>query len=265
MRLLKTHPLPNEISGLWNFVLSNDQKSLFAVWPGPSSGGYPPDTFLRINASSFQVEANVELEGGAFESRPFELPNGSKLYALGGMHNGAVVIQVIDLGSNALKRTITFDEPGLQGISAGPYYPFAYDSESHTLFVGATQVVLAIDTETDVIKKVIHLGDVARAIGLEPQQVTYINAIGMVYNPQENYLYIAHLDRSFISIYDLKNDRFLPQVIPLKGYFPNFLFANDNYSKIYSLNTRSDSVSVIDVKSKTVENVIDLHAYLPQP
>lgn len=265
MRLLKTHSLPKDISGSWSFVLSNDQTSLFSVWPGPSSGGYPPDTFLRINTSSFQVEANIKLEGGGFNSRPFELPDGSKLYALGGMQNGPVVIRVIDLKSNTLTRTITFDEPGLQGISAGPYYPFAYDSTSDTLFVGATQVVLAIDTDTDTIKKVIYLGDTAKAIGLEPGQLTYLNAIGLVYNPQENYLYIAHLDRSFISIYDLENDQFLPRVIPLKGYFPNFIFANDDYSKIYSLNIRSDSVSVINVESKTVENVINLHAFLPQP
>jgi YVTN family beta-propeller protein len=128
--------------------------------------------------------------------------------------------------------------------------------------VGASQVVLAIDTETDVIKKVIYLGDVATAIGLEPRELTYINAVGMVYNPQENYLYIAHLDRSFFSIYDLENDRFLAQVIPLKGFFPRFVFANDDYSKIYTLNSRSDNVSVIDVPSKTVERVIDLHDYL---
>lgn len=82
------------------------------------------------------------------------------------------------------------------------------------------------------IKKVIHLRDVAEAIGLEPGYLTYINVVGFVDNPQEDYLYIAHLDRSFISIYDSAHDRFLSQVIPLKGYIPNFLFANDDYSKI---------------------------------
>jgi YVTN family beta-propeller protein len=220
---------------------------------------------LRINPASFQVEAKVKLEGGFFNRRPFELPDGSKLYASGGMQNGPVVIQVIDLGTNTVKKTITYEEPGMLGISAGPCFPFAYDPASHTLFVGATQVVLAIDTDTDVIKKVIYLGDVARAIGLEPRQLTYINAIGLVYNPQENYLYIAHLDRSFISIYDLTNDRFLPQVIPLKGLVPNSIFANDDYSKIYSVNTRSDNVSVIDVSTKAVEKVIDMHFYLSGP
>jgi len=93
-------------------------------------------------------------------------------------------------------------------------------------------------------------------------QLTYINAVGLVYHPHENYLYIAHLDRSLVSIYDLNNDQFLAQVIPLKGYFPNFVFASDDHSKIYSLNGRSDNVSVIDVNSKSVEKVIDLHAYL---
>ena len=105
------------------------------------------------------------------------------------------------------------------------------------------------------------MGDTARIVGLEGLQFTYINAVGLVYNPQENYLYIAHLDRSFISIYDLNTDQFLPQVIPLKGYMPHFVFANDDNSKIFTVNIRSDSISVIDVNSKAVERVIDLHAY----
>lgn len=112
------------------------------------------------------------------------------------------------------------------------------------------------------IKQVIRLEDVAQAIGLEPSNLTYINAVGLVYQPQQNYLYIAHLDRSFVSIYDLTNDRFLSQVIPLKGYMPSYLFANNDNSKLYSLNFRSDNVSVIDVNSKAMEKVIDLHDYL---
>jgi len=261
MRLIATHPLPPDIH-MQSFVLSNDQTKLYSIWPGPTSGGWPPDTFLAITTSDFQVEANFRLEGGGFNSRPFELPDGSKLYALGGWDFGPVVIQVIETDNYTIQETITFEEPGLLvGISAGPYYPFAYDSSSHTLFVGAGEVVLAIDTDTDVIKKVIYLADAGRAIGLEPWQFIYVNAIALVYQPQENYLYIVHLDRAFVSIYDLNNNQFLPQVIPLKGFFPSYAFANDDYSKIYILNGRSDSVSVIDVSSKTVEKVIDLHAY----
>jgi len=259
MRLIGTHPLPQDTPSVWHFVLSSDQARLYSISWGPE--GYS-DTFLAINTANFQVEASVRLEGGIFNFRPYELPDGSKLYALGGQHNGPVVIQVIETDSYTVQKTITFDEPDLLGISAGPYYPFAYDSSSHTLFVGATHVVLAIDTDTDVVEKVIYLGDAARAIGLEPWQLTYINAVGLVYQPQENYLYIAHLDYSFVSIYDLNNDQFLPQVIPLKGFLPRCAFADDDYSKIYTLNVRSDNVSVIDVNSKTEEKLIDLHAYL---
>jgi len=73
---------------------------------------------------------------------------------------------------------------------------------------------------------------------------------------------MAHLDRSFVSIYDLTNECFLPKVIPLKGFFPNYMFANKNVSKIYILNSRSDNISVIDIASKKEEKVIDLHDYL---
>jgi hypothetical protein len=262
MCLIATHPLPPDIH-MWSFVLSNDQTRLYSIWPGPTSGGYPPDTFRAISTSDFQLEANFRLEGGGFNSRPFELPDGSKLYALGGWDFGPIVIQVIETDNYTIQETITFEEPGVfMGVSAGPYYPFDYDSSSHTLFLGAGEVVLAIDTDADVIERVIYLADAGRAIDLEPWQFVYVNATALVYQPQENYLYIVHLDRAFLSIYDLNNDRFLPQVIPLKGFFPNFAFTNNDYSKIYCLNGRSDNVSVIDIGSKAVERVIDLHAYL---
>ena len=267
MRLLATHPLPSNISGLWHFVLSADRKMVYSVWPDPASGWGYPDTFLALDATTFEVEARIKLEGGVFNERPFELPGGSKLYVLGGWDWGSIVVQVIETDNYTVQKTITYDPAGDLGISAGPYYPFAYDSRSHTLFVGAGTVVLAIDTEVDVIDKVIDLGNVARAIGLEPDQFVYVNAIGLVYQPQENYLYIAHLDRAFISIYDLSSDRFLQKVIPMKGFFPNLLFADGNCSRIYTLNTRSDSISVIDVKTKAVEKIINLAevTFVPDP
>ncbi len=261
MRLLGTHPLPLNIPSVWHFVLSNDQTRLYSISTVAIQEEY--QYFLAINTINFEVEASIRLEGGVFNFRPYELPDGSKLYALGGWDWGHIVIQVIETDSYTIQKTITFDPPGPLGISAGPNYPFAYDSSSRTLFMGAGTVVLAIDTDTDEIKQVIDLADAGRAIGLEPWQFVYVNAIALVYQPQENCLYIVHLDRAFVSIYDLSNDQFLPQVIPLKGFFPNFAFTNDDCSKIYCLNGRSDNVSVIDVTAKTVEKVIDLHEYLP--
>lgn len=263
MRLLATHRLPKDISALWNFVLSRDQKTLYSITQ--ERGTEYQDIFLAIDTTNFQVKANFKLERGGFQ-QPYELPDRSKLYTVGGTgHLGPVVIHVISTGNYSVQKTIIFDESGSLGSTGSINFAYAYDPSSRTLFVGGTLVVLAIDTDTDTIKKVIYLKDVAKAIGfegLQPWEMTSGNAIGLLYNPEENYLYIAHLDRSFVSIYDLNNNRFLPHAIPLKGYFPSYIFANDDYSKIYTLNWRSDSVSVIDVKSKMVEKVIDLHAYL---
>jgi DNA-binding beta-propeller fold protein YncE len=261
MRLLGTHPLPQGLPSVWHVILSRDQKKLYSVACARGEEENKPNNFVAINTENFQVEAVLRLEGGSFCPRPFELPDGSKVYALGGLQNGQVVVQVIETEGYTITKTITFDEPGLSGIAVGLPSPFAYDPGSRTLFVGATHVVLAIDTDTDTIKKVIHLGDTASIVGVEGLQFTYINAAGLLYSPQENYLYIAHLDLSFISIYDLNTDQFLLQFIPLKGYFPAFIFANDDYSKIFVVTFRSDSISVIDVKLKAVEHIIDLHAY----
>jgi hypothetical protein len=260
MQLIASHPLPNGISGLWSLILSNDQTKLYSIWQNQTQGNYP-NTFLAIDTSNFQVQARLKLEGGAFFNRPFELPDGSKLYAVGGLQNGAIIIHVIDARDYTIHKTITFNETSLLGISAGPFYPISYDPNSHTLFVGATYVVLAIDTQTDEIKKVINLGDAARAIGLSPNQLTYINADGLLFNPRENCLYIAHYDRSFVSIYNLTSNEFLPLAISLQGFAPGMLFSNDDFSKIYCIMTRSDAVAVIDVNAKILEKVIDLHSF----
>jgi hypothetical protein len=261
MRLLATHPLPKFMNEVWCFILSKDESNIYSIIYNHQI----LNNFVAINTTTFQLEASINLEGGDFNSKPFELPNGSKLYALGGLPQGNVVIHVIETNTYTIKKTITYEEPGNLGISAGPYYPFAYDSTSHTLFVGATEVVLAIDTDTDEIKKVIYLGDAAKAVGLPRNQLTTCNATGLIFNPHENYLYISHLDRSFVSIYDLTNSQFLPKLISVEGFFPKNMFANDNYSKIYSINWRSDNVSVIDVNLKVLEKVIDLHSVIPSP
>jgi len=258
MRLIATHPLSPDTPSIWHFILSNDKKKIFTV---TFSSDGTPNILIAMSASTFQVEKRLDLAGGSFEFRPFESPDGSKLYALGGLANGPVMVHVINKADYTIQKTITFHQSDRLGISAGPYYPYAYDPVSRTLFVGATHAVLAIDTNTDVIRKVIYLGDVASTIGLQPSQLEYINAIGLVYNPNENYLYMAHFDGGFVSVYDLANDQFL-KLIPLKGRLPNFLFTNDAYDKIYSLNRGSHSVSVIDIPTKTVAKVIDLHDYL---
>lgn len=262
LNLLQTHHLPVGIPAIWHFILSNDQTMIYSISQDPSTEGYCPDTFLAINAKTFQVEASFKLVGGGFNQKPYELPNGSKIYVLGGQQNGPVVIHVIETDNYNIIKNITFDELDSLGITTGPYFPFTYDAVSQTLFLGATHVVLAIDTNTDTIKEVIYLKNISTAIGLESGQLTYINAIGLVYHPVENNLYIAHLDRSFFSIFDFNTSQFLPKVIPLKGYFPHYVVANDDYSRIYSLNIRSDSISVINTNSKTVEKIIDLHYYL---
>lgn len=261
-RLIKTVNLPKDIGSVWNFILSRDEKHLFTV-SGSSTAQGTPDTFLSINTSIFQIDERQKLEGGVFCSRPFELPDGSKLYIAGGEQNGNVIIHVLEPATGKIQKTITFNQPGLQGITGNLTYPYSYDPARHILYVGATQVVLGIDTDKDEIAEVIHLGDIPQAIGLKSGQFTYLNATGLVFNPKDGILYIAHGDRSFVNFYDTKTGKFLPQAISLKGFFPMALFPNDDFTKLYTLNSRSDSISVIDVNSKTVVDVIDLHAYLP--
>jgi DNA-binding beta-propeller fold protein YncE len=220
------------------------------------------DTFLAIDATSFQIKASLHLDGGVF-NLPWEHPDAGKLYVLGGMQNGAMLLQVIDAQSFALRKTIRFDDASAPGIAAGPDYPYTYDPSSRTLFVGATMAVLAIDTDRDEIKRVIRLDEIAGGMGIQPNDFAVPNAVGLAFDPSQNRLNIAHLDGSFVSVYDLAKGHFLSPLIPLTGYFPDRLLANDDFSKLLTLNMRSDDISVIDTKGFTVTGLIDICNPLP--
>jgi len=269
MAVLATRPLAGGTPGIWHFALSGDGTRIYSVTQDPSTPAGGPNQLVIIDRASFSVQATRHLEGGVFAQRPFELPGGKKLYLLGGWNypGGAVVVHVVGTDDLTIRKTIVFDQAGLMGISAGPYFPFAFDPASQMLYVGATEVVLGIDTITDTITRVIRLADALPAAGLGAGRLTYLNAVGLVHHPQQNLLFIAHLDGSFLSIYDLNAGRFLPRNIPLRllpyqGYFPQFLFTSPDVSTIFSINVRSDTISLIDTASQTVRGVIDLRDYL---
>jgi YVTN family beta-propeller protein len=257
MMLLATHPLAPQVQGLWSLILSHDGSRIYSV-SNSSVSGNNSSTLTAVSTRTFKPEGTVDLPGGVFSDKPFELPDGSKLYALGGEANGNVVVHAIDATDFSIKQTITFSEAGSLGISSGPFYPFVYDSASKTLFVAATYVVLAIDTTTDTVKRIIRLADTTNVPGFPKGMITYTNVNGLVYQASENCLYLAHGDGNYINIFDLNAGSFRAPLIFLKGYFPSFLFAAEGYNKIYSLNMLSDSISVVDPGSKAVVRVIDL-------
>jgi len=259
LTLRAKHNLPSGAPRIWGVLASRDARTLYSVSTITASS---LDTFLAIDATSFQIKASLHLDGGVF-NLPWEHPDAGKLYVLGGMQNGAVLLQVIDAQSFALRKTIRFDDASAPGIAAGPDYPYTYDPSSRTLFVGATMAVLAIDTDRDEIKRVIRLDEIAGGMGIQPNDFAVPNAVGLAFDPSQNRLNIAHLDGSFVSVYDLAKGHFLSPLIPLTGYFPDRLLANDDFSKLLTLNMRSDDISVIDTKGFTVTGLIDICNSLP--
>jgi DNA-binding beta-propeller fold protein YncE len=259
LTLRAKHNLPSGAPRIWGVLASRDARTLYSVSTITASS---LDAFLAIDATSFQIKASLHLDGGVF-NLPWEHPDAGKLYVLGGMQNGAVLLQVIDAQSFALRKTIRFDDASAPGIAAGPDYPYTYDPSSRTLFVGATMAVLAIDTDRDEIKRVIRLDEIAGGMGIQPNDFAVPNAVGLAFDPSQNRLNIAHLDGSFVSVYDLAKGHFLSPLIPLTGYFPDRLLANDDFSKLLTLNMRSDDISVIDTKGFTVTGLIDICNPLP--
>lgn len=257
--------LPQGAPAVWKVIASRDGKTLYSVSQARGTeSNFQPDTLLAIDSSSFQIKTSLHLDGGAFDL-PWEHPDAGKLYVLGGVNNVSVTLHVVDATNYSLRKTIQFSDPDLPGIATGVNYPYAYDPGSRTLYVGTEWAILAIDTDRDEIKRVIRLDSITSAMGLSRTDLTILNAVGLVFHPGENRLYIAHLDGSLMSVYDLASGSFLPQPVYLKGYMPRWLAVSDDLSKIWVSDFRSDTLSVFDTRTKAVEKVIDIHACNPFP
>jgi len=265
LTLRARHNLPSGAPAIWGVQGSRDGKTVYSVSQARGTEStFQPNLLVAIDAASFQVKATLQLAGGSFDL-PWEHPDAGKLYLAGGESSGPVIVQVVDATSYSLRKTIQFNDSSALGISAGPYYPYAYDAGSRTLFVGTTWAILAIDTDRDEIKSVIRLDGITNAMGISQTSLTILNAIGLAFDPGSNRLYIAHLDGSFVNAYDLTRNQFLPQLISLKGYMPWILVANDDLSKLLTLDARSDQLSVVDTKALAVTKLIDIHACNPFP
>jgi hypothetical protein len=263
LNIIGNYLLPPEltnVTSIWGFTLSQDNNRIYTIG-GDISNPLESNFFTAVDTSNFQIAARYKLDGGDQFASRFVLPDSSKFYAIGGVTNGdKIIIHVIRTDNLTIEKTITSEQA--QGSGAGPSSGLAYDPVSHTLYVGGMKTILVIDTTTDTIKKVISLANLAIDNGYDPNLFPYINAGKLIYNPVENYLYIFHQDNLYISIYDLSNNRFLPTIIHIKGIGTNDFFSNDDYSKIFAVNGWSDNISVIDVASKSLERLIDLHDYL---
>jgi DNA-binding beta-propeller fold protein YncE len=121
LTLRAKHNLPSGTPAISRVVGSRDGRTLYSVTNASGT-----TVLFAIDTTSFQIRASLKLDGGIF-NQPWEHPDAGKLYVLGGMQNTTVDIHVVDTASHTLKKTIRFDNPELPGISAGPYYPYAYD------------------------------------------------------------------------------------------------------------------------------------------
>jgi uncharacterized protein (TIGR03437 family) len=256
LTLRARHNLPQGAPSVWKVVGSGDGKTLYSVTIARGATVPQSDTFLAIDSTNFQVKASLHLDGGDF-ALPWEHPDAGKLYVLGGTSNATVVVHVVDAASLSLRKAIQFEDPHLGGIACAPTYPYAYDPGSRTLYVGASHVILAIDTDRDEIKRVMPM---TRIYNFTPS-----NPNGLAFHPVENRLYLAHGDGALISVYDLGKNQFLPQLFSTKGYMPGWLLPNSDVSKIWVANTGSDSLTVFDTRTLAVEKVIDIHACHPFP
>jgi len=134
------------------------------------------------------------------------------------MQNGAVLLQVIDAQSFALRKTIRFDDASAQGLRLALTTHIPTIELAHPLR-GATMAVLAIDTDRDEIKRVIRLDEIAAAWASSPT-TSRCPTRWAGFRSSQNRLNIAHLDGSFVSVYDLAKGHFLSPLIPLTATSP---------------------------------------------
>jgi len=186
-------------------------------------------------------------------------PDGSRLYISRGLTFGETVITVYDASTFNVISTIEipyeYQHTGNTGWSSCDF-----DETNRILYMCGYESIYKIDMDTNKFIEnlpLVDLFDARRAAGKgcwgPPSGLC-----GVALSSTKDKLFVVAGDQHCMYTYDLVNSCWMTKVTNLKGYFTLDTCCSLDRRYLYTLNQRSDSVTMVDLTSGDVIKVITL-------
>ncbi len=224
------------------------------------SGNMVGQRLLILDANNMALLKSIELPPEPHGDKVVVSPDGSKLYIARGLCHGTATITILDASTYEILNTIEIPFTPLVDQSGGAtsFVEGDFDETNRILYLTGFVSVYKIDMDTDQLIGILDLEDVYESLGTSGWSPAGLS--GVVLSTSKDKLFVISADAHSMYTYDLINSSWMTKITNLRGYSSADAVYSPDRRYLYTINNRTDNVTMVNLTSGDVEKVIDLHA-----
>jgi hypothetical protein len=235
-----------------NITFYGDNAVMLDLYPGGMTGR----RLLYFSADDMSLIDTVALSEELYGDRVMASPDGSKLYYTRGPSiGGDAYIDIVNAATREVADTITIASVDVHTRGCSSFVDAYFDTANRRAYILGWGSVYVVDMDSNTLLDILDTNDVRNSEGEEYAWVATALS-GVTVNTDGNVLLISAGDSHCVYFYDLTNTAWLTDVVNLNGYFPCDATAYGSY--FYTVNRLTDSLSVVDRSTLSLDKTMDL-------
>ena len=213
-------------------------------------GGMIGKRLFIIDVKSMTIIKSIDLPHEPHGNKVVVSPDNSKFYISRGPMNGPVVITIFNASSFDVINTIEIPFIDYAHGGATGFLEYDFDETKRILYLAGFTSVYEIDMDTNKLIGILNLSDAyERQVGT--------GLAGVVLSSSKDKLFVISGDTHSMYTYDLVNSSWT-KITNLKGYFITDTETSLDKKYLYTVNQKSDSITMVDLDSGDVVKIISL-------
>ena len=249
--LIDTFDISRNINPI-TFTFFNDKMATISF----ERGGMVGKELLVFDAEDMTLLKSIDLPSGPHGKCVIASPDGSKLYVARGPMNGPTVITIFDASTLNVINTIEIPFVDMEHNGATGFLEADFDVTNRILYLCGFISVYKIDMDTDKLIGTLDVIDSYKSQNIGGWSCTGL--AGVVLSATKDKLFVISGDGHTMHTYDLVNSTWMPKITNLKGYFITDTDYSPDRKYLYTVNEKSDSITMVDLASGDVVRVIRL-------
>lgn len=210
---------------------------------------------LLLDSKNMTVLKSINLPSEPHGDRVIASPDGSKLYIARGPMDGPTVITIFNASTLEVINTVEIPH-GATGASDGDF-----DETNRILYLCGFNSIYKINMDTDELIGILDVWDVYQLGNTSGWPIGGLTGVVLSYTRDK--LFVISGDAHCMYTYDLVNSSWTTKITNLKGYTPTSASYSPDRKYLYTVNPKSDSITMVDLTSEDVVKITTLPSPLP--
>lgn len=219
-------------------------------------GGMVGEKIIFFNTGDMSIIKSIDLPNEPHGEKVILSPDGSKIYTARGHMGGAPAVITIFNSSN-LEVINTIEIPyvdqrrGMTGFNEADF-----DETNRIVYLTGFASIYKIDMDTNELIGILDLIDLYIEQNIWGWSPTGLS--GVTLSKEKDRLFITSGDAHSVYVYNLNNASWSTKIINLGGYFVTDAVASPDKQYLYTVNEKSDSITMVNLTSGDVVKIIPL-------